>query len=69
MTVELLDDAASEKTCESPQTMKLSKEFNKELQPMELKDNKVRFDQSLTQGKRQNIEVLYEKLAGNLLAY
>ena len=35
MTIELLDDAASEKTAESPQTMKLRQEFSKELPAME----------------------------------
>ena len=35
MTVELLDDAASEKTCESPQTTKPQEEFIEKLRPME----------------------------------
>ena len=52
MTVGLLDDAASEKTCESPQTMKLKEEFIEKLQPMEQSINMA----ELVQSRRESIE-------------
>ena len=64
MTVGLLDDAASEKTCESPQTMKLKEEFIEKLQPMEQSINMA----ELVQSRRESIESQFNSLVKGLTA-
>ena len=64
MTVELPDDVASEKTCESPQTMKLKEEFIEKLQPMEQSIDKS----ALVRSRREAIESLFDSLVKDLTA-
>ena len=64
MTVELPDDVASEKTCESPQTMKLKEEFIEKLQPMEQSIDKS----ALVRSRREAIESQFDSLVKDLTA-
>ena len=56
MTVELLDDAASEKTCESPQTMKLKEEFSNMLMLKEQIKYNAKAEKVIGQSRSQEIE-------------
>ena len=64
MTVEMLDDVASEKTCESPQTLKLKEEFIEKLQPKEQSIDRS----ALVQIRREAIESQFNSLVKGLTA-